>query len=349
MVLRDSGSSLCGSLEDLEEASLGLLIGYSFLILTETVLNRKPFVGEHIQLELFWSWKQWNVQKNQILTNVVMFIPIGVLASFMWKWKGLWFAAGLSLLVEVLQLATSRGLFEFDDVLHNIIGAVVGVGIVMVAGKKLKWWNMISVIVPVYNVEPYLRKCLDSILGQTYRDLEILVIDDGSTDGSGEICEEYRTDERVKVFHTENRGLSCARNLGLAEAQGEWIGFVDSDDWIDSGMYQTLLQKAEETGAEIVECGIFREFSNRTLERKRKDLSVFGIEAVDLLLQGKIKDYAWDKLWSRRCFEDIRFPEGRVHEDTAVAYKLLFDAERVSILSTSLYHYWKRKGSLSQT
>ena len=113
------------------------MIGYSFLILAETVLIRKPFVGEHIKLELLWSWKQWNIQKNQILTNVAMFIPIGALAGWLWKWKGLWFAAGLSLLVEVLQLATSRGLLEFDDVLHNMIGAVLSVGIVMVAKKKL--------------------------------------------------------------------------------------------------------------------------------------------------------------------------------------------------------------------
>ena len=113
-----------------KKLSLGILAGYAFLILAETVLIRKPFVGEHIKLELFWSWKQWSVQKNQILTNVAMFIPIGALAGWLWKWKGLWFAAGLSLLVEVLQLATSRGLLEFDDVLHYMIGAVVGVGIV---------------------------------------------------------------------------------------------------------------------------------------------------------------------------------------------------------------------------
>ena len=121
-----------------KKPSLGLLIGYAFLILTETVLIRKQFTGEHLKLELFWSWKQWNVQKEQILTNVAMFIPIGVLAGWLWKWKRLLVAAGLSLLVEVLQLITSRGLLEFDDVLHNIVGAVVGVGIVMVAGKKLK-------------------------------------------------------------------------------------------------------------------------------------------------------------------------------------------------------------------
>lgn len=117
---------------------LGLLIGYAFLILVETVLIRKPFVGEHINLELFWSWRQWNVQKNQILTNVAMFIPIGALAGWLWKWKGLWLAAGLSLLVEVLKLITFRGLLEFDDVIHNMIGAVLGVGVVMVVGKKLK-------------------------------------------------------------------------------------------------------------------------------------------------------------------------------------------------------------------
>ena len=121
-----------------KKLSLGILAGYAFLILTETVLIRKPFLGEHIKLELFWSWKQWNVQKEQILTNVAMFIPIGVLAGWLWKWKGLLVAAGLSLLVEVLQLITSRGLLEFDDVLHNMIGTAVGVGIVMVAGKKLK-------------------------------------------------------------------------------------------------------------------------------------------------------------------------------------------------------------------
>ena len=121
-----------------KKLSLGILAGYAFLILTETVLIRKPFIGEHIKLELFWSWKQWLVQKNQILTNVVMFVPIGVLVGWLWKWRGLWFAAGLSLLVEVLQLITSRGLLEFDDVLHNMIGAAIGLMALMLilGGRK---------------------------------------------------------------------------------------------------------------------------------------------------------------------------------------------------------------------
>jgi glycopeptide antibiotics resistance protein len=121
-----------------KKPSLGLLIGYTFLILAETVLIRKPFSGQHFNPELFWSWKQWNVQKEQILTNVAMFIPIGALAGWLWKWKGLLVAAGFSIAIELLQLVTTRGLMEFDDVLHNMIGAVVGVGIVMVVGKKLK-------------------------------------------------------------------------------------------------------------------------------------------------------------------------------------------------------------------
>ena len=119
-----------------KKPSLGLLLGYAFLILAETVLIRKPFVGEHINLELLWSWRQWKIQRNQILTNVIMFTPVGVLTGRLWKRRGLWVAAGLSIGIEFLQLITARGLCEFDDVIHNMIGAVIGVGIVMI-GRKL--------------------------------------------------------------------------------------------------------------------------------------------------------------------------------------------------------------------
>lgn len=96
---------------------------------------RKAFAGEHLRLELFWSWKQWNIQKNQILTNVIMFIPVGVIAGWLWRWKGLWVAAGMSLLIELLQLVSGRGLCEADDVIHNCLGAAVGIGIVMICNK----------------------------------------------------------------------------------------------------------------------------------------------------------------------------------------------------------------------
>ena len=173
---------------------------------------------------------------------------------------------------------------------------------------------MISVIVPVYNVEPYLGKCLDSIVNQTYRDLEILVIDDGYTDRCKVICDEYKNrDERIRVFHTENRGLSAARNIGLNEANGEWIGFVDSDDWIESDMFETLVKKAEKSSSDIVECGVFREYSDRTEKNMKRTFDLSGVETIHALIRGEIFNTVWNKLWHRKTWEGIRFPEGRVY------------------------------------
>ncbi len=106
------------------------MAGYVFLILAEAVLIRKPFEGLHFQPKLFWSWRQFSVQRNQILTNIIMFVPVGVVTGWLWKWKGLWFAVGLSIVIELLQLITARGLCEFDDVFHNMIGAVMGILII---------------------------------------------------------------------------------------------------------------------------------------------------------------------------------------------------------------------------
>lgn len=110
-------------------------MGYAFLVLVETVLIRQPSAGEHIKLDILWSWREWNTQKTQILTNVVMFIPVGAFAGLMWKWRGLWPAVGLSMGIEFLQLITARGLCEFDDVIHNAIGAAIGISAVMVVKK----------------------------------------------------------------------------------------------------------------------------------------------------------------------------------------------------------------------
>ena len=120
-----------------KKPSLAVLVAYSFLILAETVLTRKPFVGSHFQPDLFWSWRAWDKQSGQVIANVVMFIPVGVLAGNMWKCRGIWFSAGLSCTIEVFQLVTQRGLMEFDDVIHNCLGAVVGIGIVMMAKRLM--------------------------------------------------------------------------------------------------------------------------------------------------------------------------------------------------------------------
>lgn len=209
---------------------------------------------------------------------------------------------------------------------------------------------MISVIVPVYNVEQYLQRCLDSIVGQACADLEILLIDDGSTDGSGQICDEYAAkDDRIRVFHTENGGVSAARNLGLDEAKGEWIGFVDSDDWIEADMYECLLKRAEETGADVVECGIYLDYPNNTIEDTRAQFGATGTEAIRLLLKDKLVNMVWNKLYKNICFSSIRFPVGRAYEDIAVTYRVFAVAYKVCTLKECKYHYQRRPRSVSKT
>ena len=206
---------------------------------------------------------------------------------------------------------------------------------------------MISVIVPVYNVEPYLPQCLDSILAQTYSDLEILLIDDGSTDRCGEICDQYAArDPRIRVFHTENRGLSAARNLGLDHAQGDYIGFIDSDDWIEPDMYEVLLQTAEGTEADIVECGVFREFKDKTLVVEKKQKLKIQ-DPIQALLREDISNGVWDKLWKRSCFNIIRFPEGRINEDIATTYRIIKTINSAVVITAAKYHYRYRENSLS--
>ena len=209
---------------------------------------------------------------------------------------------------------------------------------------------MISVIVPVYNVEPYLRECLDSIRNQTYRDLEILVVDDGSTDGSGKICDEYEVrDARIRVFHTENRGLSCARNKGLENAEGEYIGFVDSDDWIEPDMYEVLLRKAEETGADVVECSHYKELDGKTIIIRKQEQQMSGMDAVSALLKRELINAVWNKLYKRQCFENIRYPDGRVFEDIATTYRVFASSALVCTISPPEYHYRWRDDGLAET
>ena len=206
----------------------------------------------------------------------------------------------------------------------------------------------ISVIIPVYNTESYLRKCLDSIVNQTYRDLEIIIIDDGSTDGSGEICDEYRiTDSRIRVLHTENHGLSCARNRGLDEAKCEWIGFVDSDDWIEPDMYEVLLNSAVETGADIVECGVILEYSNKAEIWKREKRLMMRADAFKALLCEELSDAVWNKLYKSDCFKDIRFPVKRVYEEIATTYRVFDAVDNISTIEANAYHYRQREGSLT--
>lgn len=208
---------------------------------------------------------------------------------------------------------------------------------------------MISVIVPVYKVESYLHECIDSILCQTYRDLEILLINDGSPDRCGEICDEYAgLDTRIRVFHTENRGLSAARNLGLREAKGEYIGFVDSDDWIEPDMYEVLLRRLEETGTNISASGVSCEYLDCKNDYSMSDSVYIGTEAVRALVC-ELSNGVWNKLYAKRCWTDIGFPVNHTYEEVATLYKVVLKAESLSCVPKPLYHYRMRTGSIVHT
>lgn len=212
---------------------------------------------------------------------------------------------------------------------------------------------MISIIVPVYNVEPWLRQCIESIICQTYRNLDIILIDDGSTDGSVAICDEYAAkDARVRVFHTENRGLSGARNFGIEramECSSEYIGFVDGDDWIEPDMYEILLRYAEESGSEVVNCGFFFDYQLQAPKMKLPlsgDVWLNSTEAIKAFIKGSIGRSVWCKLWKKDCFADIRFPQGHVFEDAATIYKVFYYINSVRSVPFALYHYRIREGSI---
>ena len=211
---------------------------------------------------------------------------------------------------------------------------------------------MVSVIVPVYNVEPYLRKCLYSVLGQTYRDLEIIVVDDGSTDASRAICDEYKSsDSRIQVIHQINKGLSEARNNGIDIATGEYILFVDGDDWIELNTVECLLQACVENNADVSCCGHYKEFTDRTTVHPLvEEVKIYeGDEIVVPAMKGSFAHYAWEKLWKRKLFDTCRFPPGMQFEDIATTWKLLLKCHRVVCVPDVLFHYIYRKDSIGNT
>lgn len=214
----------------------------------------------------------------------------------------------------------------------------------------------LSIVVPVYNVEQYLHKCVDSILSQTFRDYELILVDDGSTDGSSRICDDYKgKDGRICVLHKENGGLSDARNYGIEHSNGEYIAFVDSDDWIDSGMYESMMSAIVENDADIAVCG----HRVVTVDGQVEETVVFentilltGAEAtIEILKDERMPSFAWNKLYKKCLFKDIRFPQGRIYEDIAVVYRYFNIAKSVYVLNKVYYNYLRRPGSLclSQT
>lgn len=202
---------------------------------------------------------------------------------------------------------------------------------------------LISVIIPVYNVEKYLVQCLQSVVEQTYTNLEIILIDDGSTDSSPMICDTFaREDERIKVIHQSNGGLSCARNLGLDIMQGDYVSFVDSDDWIDRDMFAKLLGILEEESADIAICSYYwvRGEHHLPVDNSGKKVVYTRETALKELFRDKIiRNYVCDKFYKRELFDGIRFPIGRFYEDIAITYKLFDKARKIVSIGVPKYYY----------
>lgn len=209
----------------------------------------------------------------------------------------------------------------------------------------------LSIIIPAYNVETFLPKCLDSVLAQNFTDWEAIIVDDGSTDGTGAICDDYAArDPRFKVIHSPNKGISSARNTGLANAKGEFIGFVDSDDWIEPDMFATLLDDIIKNDADIAKCGYRTVEQNRTTVPTTGSFRVIdGGNAARLMYEDKkIQSFLWDKLY-RRSILNVRFPQGRVYEDMYVLLQVLANARKITVNPTPLYNYRQRKNSIVHT
>lgn len=205
--------------------------------------------------------------------------------------------------------------------------------------------ELVSIIVPIYNVEKYLKKCIESIINQTYKNIEIILVDDGSPDKCGEICEEYsKKDNRIVVIHKQNGGLSDARNKGIKVAKGKYITFVDSDDYVDYRYIELLYKAVKENNTKIAQCNIakvnmsgniiarlgYRENSIKTSKNMLND--IYSSHLIENIV-------VWNKLYLKEMFNNISFPVGKIHEDEFTTFKILYNVDKISIVNEYLYYY----------
>jgi glycosyltransferase involved in cell wall biosynthesis len=210
----------------------------------------------------------------------------------------------------------------------------------------------LSIIVPIYNVEKYLEKCIKTILSQTYKDFELILVDDGSPDKCGIICDEYlKLDNRIRVVHKKNGGLSSARNAGLKIATGEYVAFVDSDDWIEKNMYKKLYREAKKNNGDIVQCKFLKVNEEYTQINNNKigNINIINnLEALNNLYNERYIEtvVTWNKIYRRCLFDNIIFPEGKIHEDEFTTHKLLYKANKVVLIDEELYYYRQTPNSI---
>lgn len=209
--------------------------------------------------------------------------------------------------------------------------------------------SIISVIIPIYNVEKYLFRCINSIVNQTYRELEIILVDDGSLDNCPQMCDEWAVkDKRIKVVHKENGGLSDARNVGLDSATGEYISFIDSDDWINLNTFEKMISRMKEDKSDIVTCGVNWVKDEKIIRKDTSNDVLLNnhLAMYELLNDRAIKQYVWNKLYKREIVQNVPFEKGRYHEDVFWTYKIIGKAKWISIMSDSFYNYMQRSNSI---
>ena len=214
---------------------------------------------------------------------------------------------------------------------------------------------LLSVIVPVYHVKKYLGRCVDSLIGQTYKNLQIILVDDGSNDGCGEICDEYaKKDSRVQVIHKENGGLSDARNAGMKRAIGEYIAFADSDDFFHKDMYQMMMDELMRENADVSICGY-----EYVYEGKADDYGVVPKKYEKIIMDGREAQYryyesnltlpltvAWNKIYKRSLLEGIEYPKGKIYEDEYTTFRILYKAEKIVFMNIPFCRYFQRDDSI---
>ena len=220
----------------------------------------------------------------------------------------------------------------------------------VIKSDEIEEKNIISVIIPIYRVEKYLNKCVDSVLNQTHRNIQVILVDDGSPDNCPAICDEYaKKDRRVKVIHKKNGGLSDARNCGLQYAIGEYISFVDSDDYLDVRMLEILYNMVKEENCDLAIVGFKTFYENNQAEPRysKKTVILSKEQAVlELFKQNSFGNYAWNKLYKASLFKNIKFTVCKKLEDIGTAYKIIEQSSKIVYNSSKLYFYLQREGSI---
>lgn len=213
---------------------------------------------------------------------------------------------------------------------------------------------LISVIVPIYKVEKYLDRCVESLINQTYKNLEIILVDDGSPDNSPAMCDnDAKKDSRIKVVHKKNGGLSDARNVGMSVATGEFISFIDSDDYVSDDFFEVLYNTMITEKSDIVECSVVKFYEDNLFDKHNDDNEITTFSTVDalsaLISENPFHQHVWNKLYKTDLVKDIEFAVGKLNEDEFWTYQVFGKSQRVTKINKTMYYYFQRSGSIMGT